>query len=86
MNNKTAALTETDMKEIAQALFEHAPWFYDTIEDAELDIEGCNIFKLDHYVTDGPGYAGVLYVIVWGIPKASVLIRTPEGRLEVQAD
>ena len=56
------------------------------VEKAEDDIRDRSIFRIDDYGTDGPGYGGVLYVIVWGIPKASVLIRTPDGSLEVQAD
>lgn len=86
MNNKIATVSEAEMKEIAQALFEEAPGFYDTLAEAELDIEDCNIFKIDHYVTDGPGYAGVLYVVVWGVLTTTLLTRTREGRLKVQAD
>lgn len=86
MDGNATSLTEAEIKEIAQALFECERSYYESVEEAEEEIRGYHIFKVDHYVTDGPGYAGVLYVIVWGIPTACVLIRTPEGRLEVQTD
>lgn len=86
MDTRTALLTETEIKEIAQAVFEWDREFYKSVEKAEEDIRDRSIFRIDDYGTDGPGYGGVLYVIVWGIPNASVLIRTPDGQLEVQAD
>ena len=58
-------------------------------DESELleELDGRYIAKFEKYVTDGPGYAGELFLIVWGIPTVTMIVRNPRTRaLEVQPD
>lgn len=75
-------LTEQEIKEIAVALHAMEPNTGETAADIEDDIREHWGYKIENYITDGPGYSGTLYVIVWGVPNAvTTLERQEDGSL-----
>ncbi len=60
-------LTEEEITKIADAIF--TAEFPDLVlEEVIADIKFHWAYKIEDYTTDGPGFVGTLYVIVWAIP------------------
>ncbi len=82
MEGTPQPLTEEEIRELAQV--EELGESWQTAEQLEEEIRSHWAFKIENYVTDGPGYAGTLYVVVWGIPVVTLLTRDGDGRLRVE--
>jgi hypothetical protein len=82
MQGVPKALTEQEIKEIAATLYDLEKECYETVAEVEEDVKDHWAYKIEKYITDGPGYSGDLYVIVWGIPNAvTTLERAENGSL-----
>lgn len=80
MKKAPKMLTDREFAEIARFLFDDNGEGFEGSEEMEEEIRSCWAYKIEDYVTDGPGYAGELYVIVWGFPNAvTTLERTEDG-------
>ncbi len=75
-------LTEDEVRELAQVDELRETWM--SVQEFEAYLREHWAFKIENYITDGAGYAGVLYVIVWGVPAATVLTRGKDGKLRIE--
>ena len=82
MQGTPQPLTAEEIKEIAQVEELQETW--QTAKQLEEEIRSHWACKIENYITDGPGYAGTLYVVVWGIPMVTLLTRGRDGRLRVE--
>lgn len=68
--------TEVELRQLA-TLFNDR-WYQDGNPDDEQDVfeqlQGTCIMRVDNYISDGPGYAGPIYTIVWGGDPSFVTI------------
>lgn len=88
-NTKPVVVTEAELKEIAQCLELQESCGFETAEEFYEDLTGRYIAKFPRYITDGPGYVGEMFVIVWGIPAVTMLTRdhkTNAIRIEPDCD
>lgn len=76
------ALTKKEIKEVAALLYKTSPAVYESEQDAHDAVENYWTVKIENYITDCPGYAGDLYVLIHGIPVATVFIRDENGNLQ----
>ena len=85
MSNIPIALTDNEFREIAEAVFLDNggdEGVYNSIDEAEEDVRDHWAFKIERYITDGPGYSGTLYVIIWGFSDVvTTLERDGDGPL-----
>jgi len=82
MDNKPHTLTTEDINEIAAIEDVRQMWGAET--DTEmielLDSHICAV-KFPDYMTDGPGYAGPLFILMGGAIQPPVLLIREKGRL-----
>lgn len=73
------AVTEEDLRGIAEAVAEQPS----VADDVMRQLEGAAVAKFTNYVSDGPGYQGDVFVVVWpGGPEiVDVLTRKTSGDL-----
>lgn len=84
MPNKPVPLSSAEMQEIAAIREVREMWgAEDAAEMAErLDADLCAV-KFPHYMTDGPGYGGELFLIMGGALEAPVILIRKAGELIV---
>jgi len=86
MNKAPIALTDAEIKEIALTWYEDEDYVFDSVAEAEDQIRDWWAFKIEDYITDGPGYSGNLYVVVTGVESTMLLKRNGDGKLEFLRD
>jgi hypothetical protein len=60
----------------------HRCGFTESLEEAELWVEATCVAVFDDYITDGPGYAGKLMMVVWtGGPDLYEVFIWRDGKL-----
>jgi hypothetical protein len=80
MADQRVASTE-ERQEIAQFLGNY--WGMNEPEEIEDISESANILVLDHYMSDGPGYMGPIFFVVFGGgPEFHLVLIRHEGQLE----
>jgi hypothetical protein len=86
MMTNPVAVSKEEVREIAELFVREGNFGHENIEDTLIDLEGAYIAKFERYITYGPGYSGEAFVILHGIPVASVILRRPNGELYVSED
>jgi hypothetical protein len=81
MNYKPKAITKDEWREIAAVQEVREGWGIESEEDSENVRAGIYAAKFEEYMTDGPGYAGELYVLIGGVPETPVVIIRRKGQL-----
>lgn len=79
MENKFIPWTDADFKEIAADKGIQEAWGAENAIHCEELLRESYTAKIPNYITDGPGYADELFVVVHGIPKATAIGRRPDG-------
>lgn len=82
MDNKSIAVTEAEIKELAACQDLRDMWGADNQAYFEQDLRDLWIAKFPRYITDGPGYAGEVFVILSGALNTVLVIRK-DGALKV---
>jgi hypothetical protein len=78
MNNAPQAITEAEVKELAASSDIQAAYGAAGTELEQLFKDTC-IAKFDRYITDGPGYAGPVFVILGGDLNTLLVIKSGNG-------
>jgi hypothetical protein len=69
------AVTEADVKELVACQDLRDAFGADNDADFEHVLRDLWIAKFPHYITDGPGYAGEVFVILSGVLNTILVIR-----------
>jgi hypothetical protein len=84
MQNKLEALTSADIKEIAAIEEVRECWGAESeAEMADLLRDDICAVKFPDYITDGPGYAGPLFILMGGALDNPLLLIRQNGQLRV---
>jgi hypothetical protein len=75
METKPIALTDEDFKELTECQDIRDAFPSETDQELEETLRGLWIAKYPHYITDGPGFAGEVFVILTGVLNTILLIR-----------
>lgn len=88
MENYTpVAVTAAELKEMSEVVRLQEECGLDTAAELFEELEGRYIAKFNKYITDGPGYVGPMYLIVWGIPAVTMVVRDMQtGQLRIEED
>jgi hypothetical protein len=82
MDNKPQALTDKEIKEIAAIEEVQQSWGANTEREmAEMLEDHICAVKFPKYMTDGPGYAGPLYILMGGAIQPPMLLIREQGRI-----
>ncbi len=83
MNDTIRHANEIERNEVNEAI--HKEYFSPADGDKVVDhIKDYNIIVIDNYMSDGSGYHGPVYILVWGEPHCvDVLTRKGDGILMV---
>jgi hypothetical protein len=88
MNQRTA--DQVSRHPTKQELDELATWYSEQgpdYDDAVATVECAFIAVFDHYITEGPGYAGKLMSVVWGGSPTSVSVFTwADGKMAAEVN
>jgi hypothetical protein len=82
MENNPLPLTRNDWKEISKNGFIREAYGIDGEEDEEAFSQSRFAVKFN-YMSDGPGYAGPLFVVIGGEPDCVTVMIRRAGQLEV---
>jgi hypothetical protein len=69
------AVSEADFKELVACQDLRDVFGADNDADFEQDLRHLWVAKFPHYITDGPGYAGEVFVILSGVLNTILVIR-----------
>lgn len=75
-------ITEQEFNELAECKELQEGYGRDTAEELRSDLADSFIAKFPGYITDGPGYAGPLIVIVTGV-MSTVLVTRVRGKFNI---
>jgi hypothetical protein len=82
MSTTPKVLTVQEIKEIAELFLSEEAFPDFALEEIIEDIKTGYAFKIEKYVTLGPGFAGPLYVIIGAYPDTAITIeRHNDGTL-----
>lgn len=71
--------TEAEINEMADLMIKHTG-----CPDVEIQPDRTTV--IEDYISDCPGYAGDVIIVLWGLPHyASFFIRQPNGQLMLRA-
>lgn len=84
MNSKPVGLSSADIQEIASIEDIREMWGAENSAAMAdmLDADICAV-KFPRYMTDGPGYAGELYLLMGGALEAPAMLIRRDGKLAI---
>jgi hypothetical protein len=75
MDYDPVALSDEDFKELTKCQDIRDAFPSENDQELEETLRGLWIAKYPHYITDGPGYSGEVFVILSGVLNTILLIR-----------
>jgi hypothetical protein len=81
--NRCENITPDEWREIAQLEYVQEGWGLEGDETVEMLADIIHGAKFPNYMTDGPGYAGPVYILLGGDIAPPVILTRNKGALEV---